>query len=88
MIEEGVSGRLFTVKRSDELARISEPLIEDVALRVRMSKAARRRAAELFSKERCAAIHLEAYKVALSGSRQMPPRRRVSDTAHSPSPGM
>lgn len=83
MIEEGVSGYLFAPRQAGELARLSEPLIEDPVLRGRMSEGARRRAVKLFSKERCAAIHLEAYEVALSRCRERSSSLRVVNGAQS-----
>lgn len=69
MIEEGVSGFLVGVGQSKELARVTSLLIEHQALRVKMGQAARERAVKLFSTDICAAKHLEAYDVALSGVR-------------------
>src|SRR5207245_6493105 len=69
MIEEGVSGFLVGVGESDELAKVTSVLIGDRVLREKMGRAARERAVKLFSTEICAAKHLEAYDVALSGIR-------------------
>lgn len=69
MIEEGESGFLVGVRQPRELAGVTIPLIEDDVLRQRMGRAARIQAVRLFSTELCAAKHLEAYHIALSGIR-------------------
>ena len=67
MIEEGVSGFLVGVRKSEQLAEVTSRLVEDELLRERMGRAARERAVRLFSTEVCATLHLEAYDMALSG---------------------
>ena len=79
MIEPGVSGFLVGIRQADELASVTSALLEHPALRIKIGRAARERAVKLFSTELCAARHLEAYEMALSGGRGQASVRRKSE---------
>lgn len=61
VVDDGISGFLVPVKNSEALAEKLRILIEDKALRVRMGKAARKKAEQEFSIVNVIEKHLEIY---------------------------
>ena len=69
VIEDGVTGLLFPVNRSDMLAEKLEKLLGDEALRRNLGANARQRVADTFEVESVAAHQAEIYRRLLSGGK-------------------
>lgn len=68
MVEEGVTGFLVKAREFEELAGVTVPLVENEVFRKKIGDSCRARVLRLFSAEACAAKHLAAYDVAMSGA--------------------
>jgi hypothetical protein len=65
-----VTDFMVRAKLFEALAKVTTPLVENDVFRKRLGHSARVRAVREFSKESCAAKHLAAYDVAMSGLRE------------------
>jgi glycosyltransferase involved in cell wall biosynthesis/ubiquinone/menaquinone biosynthesis C-methylase UbiE/uncharacterized protein YbaR (Trm112 family) len=78
-IDDRVTGRLVDPLDPPELARVIVQLLEDRDTAARIGAAARARAVNSFTIDRCVDTHLEAYDRALTRHRRPPVHRTVLD---------
>ncbi|CAN5801793.1 N/A [soil metagenome] len=75
IVEEGVTGLVVPALSDDAFAGAAGPLLTDPERRADMGRAARKRAEERFSVDRCADAHVDAYTKALPADTAVSVRR-------------